>query len=97
MDIADEGYIGSSSSSSHKLTYFSLMEKVGNNGCYQWIIYSILALSWLLMGICSYSLAFLFLEPGFDCSSLGVSEINCQDFVCSHFNDEVRQQYVAKQ
>ena len=79
-----------SSSESQALTYFMLMQKVGDQGCYQWIIYAMTVLNWFLSSTFTYSLTFLFLQPGFDCTVLNVPEINCQDYVCSHLDKQER-------
>ena len=79
------------------MTYFQLIEKVGDRGLYQWIIYIILVLLTFSAGTSFSSLAFLFLQPGFDCSAFSVAEINCQKFICSKFNAEDRKSYLVPQ
>ena len=77
------------------LSYFSLMEKVGDKGRYQWMIFVLSCLIWILYGTSTFSLAFIFLNPGFDCTSLGVTKLECENYVCSHFTSAERSQYEA--
>ena len=78
------------------LTYFSLIQKVGDQGCYQFLVYGLVAMIWFLFGISSISIVFMFLNPGFDCTSLGVSKLECENYVCSHFQGAQRSQYLAE-
>ena len=60
---------------SENLTYFSLIEKVGSKGCYQWIMFALCVMYYIFLGFWTYSLAFAFLNPGFDCTNLSVREM----------------------
>ena len=39
----------------------------------------------------------MFLNPGFDCTSLGVSKLECENYVCSHFHGDERTKYETQQ
>ena len=59
------------------LTYEELVEKLGTKGCYQWTIYTLVFLFWTFNGMMSLSISFLFMNPGFDCTTLNVSPMDC--------------------
>lgn len=56
-------------------SYSSLMRRVGDTGCYQWIIFIMVFFIAVYNSFIGAALTFFFLNPGFDCSTLGVSEI----------------------
>ena len=76
----------SESSYSNELTYISLIRKVRDSGCYQWTIYIFVLFFWISNGFAATSISFIFMNPGFDCTTLGVSKIDCEEYVCSPFN-----------
>ena len=76
----------SESSSNEQLTYSSLIQKVGSKGCYQWIIYVLVFLYWVENNFILSSISFIFMNPGFDCTTLGVTKIDCEEYVCLHID-----------
>ena len=66
----------------------SLIRKVGDSGCYQWSIYILMFGYWVFNGLGIINIAFLFINPGFDCTTLGVPQLNCEHHICTHFPDE---------
>ena len=73
--------------------YSHLMNRVGDDGIYQWIIYLIVVLVWFIDGIISFSTPLLYLNTEFDCSSFGIASTECEHYVCSHFSPAERVQY----
>ena len=74
---------------STNLSYFGLMEKVGTNGPYQWAIFCLSMVYWIICGICVVNASFVFLIPQFDCTSFSVSQSQCEKFICDHCPDTV--------
>ena len=66
--------------------YSSLIKRVGDAGRYQWIVFTLIFLTCIYSSFFGASINFLFLNPGFDCSTLGVSEIECEHYVCENIN-----------
>ena len=85
-----------SSEQTEPLNYFSLMEKVGTKGKYQWSVFALMFFLWMSVGIAAISIPFLFLNPGFDCTSFGISQIQCEYYVCANFGKSERQQFEAE-
>ena len=64
--------------------YFYLMEKVGTKGKYQWILFAVTILIFFCSNFQS-SVAFYFLNPDFDCSTIDptLSSEQCENYVCT--------------
>ena len=73
--------------------YSLLMRKVGDDGLYQWIIYSIIIFGWLINGLLSFSTPLLYLNTEFDCSGFGIASTECEHYICSHFSPDQRVQH----
>ena len=48
--------------------YFDLIERVGDKGRYQWIVYTIILYAYFCVSVAGNNVAFLFMNPHFDCS-----------------------------
>ena len=64
------------------------MEKVGTKGRYQWCVFALIFCLWVSIGFSLTNLSFLFLDPGFDCTALGITQIDCERYVCAHFQTQ---------
>ena len=62
--------------------YSSIMNKVGDHGIYQWIIFAIITFASFVDGIVSFTLPLLYLNTQFDCSSFGVATTECEHYMC---------------
>ena len=62
----------SSSDESPRNNYFYIMGKVGNDGCYQWMVYVISISLWICYGVFNNSVSLLYLDVQFDCSAFSI-------------------------
>ena len=57
--------------------YSFLLEKVGNKGRYQWILFLLIIMYEIFSSIILSSVSLLYLDVQFDCTTLNVPEIEC--------------------
>ena len=76
--------------------YSYLMAKVGHDGPYQWIIYSIAITYWMSYGIFVNSIPLLYLDVQFDCTSFSIPQIECEHYICQNIPAADRHLYLKE-
>ena len=87
--------ISDSSSEGNEPTnnYSLLLERVGNDGKYQWVFYALIAMYSIFSSIIISSVSLLYLDAQFDCTAFNVPQIECEHYICENLPAEQRHLY----
>ena len=69
--------------------YYYFIERVGAAGNYQWLMFFMSILSFLLVGLMTLSTAYVFMNKTYDCTSFSqhtLSEQECEHYICENLS-----------